>query len=320
MDPTQLQEYLKYMVVGLRLAAKPSLSRFKLDLFRAIASIDIMTAHDIQAKANPKLSESLANLLKSYVKEAIPSIDFNYDALASGIRGMSPGAISFPARPKIFDEANLNGTILVKGIIDPPISEWPIYNRRTQLFLSAGFYFKTPKLPGGGKYNSETAEQAGTLDIEFDESGLPIIMNEPIVSELITVIQSVAEKTVANPPEGAKSLTRDPQERKRLKEQAETAEQYSREQTREKEQRQQQKELQEANQATHGSPEIFKQYMSDQEEEEFGPRDLDKVLNTMYDNKNDRLLMRNEVNKKIQSLGLKWNPGKTRESSWSPEK
>ena len=66
------------------------------------------------AAANPAVAQAVANLVKEAVKPLLSKLnpDFGYDALSSGLRGMSEDSISFPARPADFDAANLNGTIL----------------------------------------------------------------------------------------------------------------------------------------------------------------------------------------------------------------
>jgi len=270
-----------------------------------------VNARCFQAAVNPEVAKTLADLLKSHLGEMIPKIDFHYDALKSGLRGMSEAAMSFPARPVEFNEEDLNGTILVRGTLSPPIqgSGKALAQKNTKLTLNVGFYFKTPRLPGEGKYMLE--QPAGVLDIEFNEEGVPVIKNEEEIVALVDAYKSLTAKVLSDVPEGAKRLTpKDPHEQKVQREQNEEAEKFTRETEREKKQHQEIKEQQDANATTHGTPEAFAQYMADQEETSFGPGDLQKVLDTVYGDKNSRLMMRNVMIEKLKELGLKWDPSK----------
>ncbi len=263
------------------------------------------------ARGNIEVAKSLSNVFKSYMAELIPGIDFRYDAPTSGVRGMNEAAFSFPARPREFDEEDLNGTILVRGNLNPPVQETGkgLVGFKTKLTFEIGFYFKTPRLPGNGKYMFQTP--AGTFDIEFNEEGQPVVQNEEEVVALTDAYSALSAKVMSETPEGARRLTpKDPHEQKVQREQNDEAERFEREKSREKQQHQEIRDQQDANSSTHGSEEAFVQYMQDQEETSFGPGDLQKLLDTKYSDKNSRLMMRNEVINKLKELGLKWDPSK----------
>jgi len=271
-----------------------------------------LAAWSLVALANPEVARAVANLVKETVKSITSDmkLDFGHDAPEGGVRGMSEGAVSFPVRPGQFDEKNLNGTILVKMVLDPPVagSGEDIAGTATTAKLFAGYYFKTPRLPGKGKYMFETP--AGEAGITFDERGDPELDDAGEIGDLVDAIEALAEKVVEDPPEGAKSLTRDPEERKRIREQNEEALQRRQEQEREEKHRKEYEAQREADQAVYGSAELFAQYLEDQEEADFGPADLQKLLNTMYNRADLRALNQVKVKDAVEALGYKFNPGK----------
>lgn len=269
-------------------------------------------AQEHLARANPAVAKAVADLVKEEIKPLLEQLnpDFGHDALSTGLRGMSEGSISFPARPAVFDSENLNGNLLVKLTLDPPVSGTgpAIAGSATTAVFTVGYYFKTPKLPGGGKFMWETS--AGQAEVEFDEQGNPMIVDSGDLVDLVDAMEKLAERVVDDPPEGARSYTRDPELRKQQRELNQQSEQSRKEKEREDAQSKAEKERRDADAHTHGSVEAFIQYMDDIDEDVFGPADLQKLLNTMYKDPTSRAVAQGEIRKQLVDEGLEWNPGK----------
>lgn len=269
------------------------------------------------AASNPEVAQAIAGLVKKTITPLLEQLnpDFGHDALASGVRGQSEGSVSFPVRPGAFDTENLNGNLLVKITLNPPVqgSGKDIAGTATSANFTVGYYFKTPKIPGSGKFMWETP--AGNAEIMFDESGNPQVEDPGDLADIVDALETLTDKVVEAPPEGARSYTRDPELRKQQREINQVNLQNKEELEREKSQSKARQEQREADSATHGSVEAFVQYMDDQDEDEFGPADLQKLLNTMYNDQASREVARGEIQKALTDEGLEWKPGKRTLSS-----
>lgn len=278
-------------------------------------------AMSVIAATNPEMAKAITSLVKDTIRPLLEqfSPDYGYDALKGAVgRGMSEGSMSFPARPAVFDQENLNGTVLVKITLDPPVtgSGKDIAGTTTTAKFECGFYYKTPardpvtKELVSAKYM--LAKDAGKAGITFDEDGNPSFDDDGDLVDLVEAMEAVAEEVAGNPPPGAKSLTRDRAERKRIHDQNKEAERLLQEQQREQEQQKKYQEQREADEAIYGSPEAFAQYLTDQEEADFGPADLQKVLQTMFRDKAQQAMQQVRIKDEIEKLGYKFNPGKNR--------
>lgn len=156
---------------------------------------------------------------------------------------------------------------------------------------------------------------AGNAEIMFDESGNPQVEDPGDLADIVDALETLTDKVVEAPPEGARSYTRDPELRKQQREINQVNLQNKEELEREKSQSKARQEQREADSATHGSVEAFVQYMDDQDEDEFGPADLQKLLNTMYNDQASREVARGEIQKALTDEGLEWKPGKRTLSS-----
>jgi len=276
-------------------------------------------AMSVLAATNPEMAKAITSLVKDTIEPLLEefSPDYGYDALKGAVgRGMSEGAMSFPARPAVFDQENLNGTVLVKIKLDPPVtgSGQDIAGTATTAKFECGFYYKTPAR------DPETEElvsakymlvrNAGQAGITFDDDGNPSFDDDGDLVDLVEAMEAVAAEVAGNPPPGAKSLTRDPAERKRIHEQNQEARRLLQEQQREQEQQRQYQEQREADEAVYGSPEAFAQYLADQEETDFGKADLNKVLQTMFRDREQQAFQQARIKGEIEKLGYKFNPGK----------
>jgi hypothetical protein len=270
------------------------------------------------AVASPEVASAIAKAIKDELAKK-GGFNFGYDVSDIGVSGQSEDHISFPARPVSFDKENLNGTIHVKFDLEPPIPVGAISlnNVETSAEAEVGFYFKTPKLPGGGKYMFPT--DAGKIDIIFDEE-TPLLVDPSQIDKLASKINELAEKIIEEPPIGARSHSRDPDRRRQLQEMAEQA------RAEQKKQEEKEKALELISEKestakfyekTHGSPEIFGDYMDSIEEEIFGPQDVQKILDTMYPTSSaaQKAMMRNEVINKLKEEGFEWSVQKTELSS-----
>lgn len=280
-------------------------------------------ARGLTAAVNPEVAKRITSLIKDTIEPLLEQFnpDYGYDALAGAIgRGMSEGSMSFPARPAVFDTENLNGTILVKITLDPPVSGSgkDIAGTATTAKLECGFYFKTPaKDPETGKTSGKymMARDAGKAEITFDGGGSPEFDDDGELVDLVEAMEAVAEAVVDSPPPGAKSMTRDPAERKRTHEQNKAAKKLLEEKRREEEQQRKFREQREADEAVYGSPEAFAAYLGEQEQDDFGPADLQKVLQTMFKDKLTQAAMQVKVKDDLERLGLRFNPRKNRLSA-----
>lgn len=267
---------------------------------------------EVTAAANPAVASAIAELIKTAVTPLLEEFgpDFGHDAPALGVRGQSEGEMSFPVRPKLFDSENLNGTLLVKIKLDPPVqgSGKAIANTETTASFVVCYYFKTPRIPGSGKCMWDTA--AGSAQISFDANGKPGLKDAGEVEDIATALEQLRDRVVDSPPEGAHSLSRDPQHRKEQAELNETARREKEEKAREKEQSERAKAQKEADSHTHGSVEAFVRYMDEQDEDEFGMADLQKLLNTMFPDNASRALAQGEIKRQLEAEGMVFNPKK----------
>lgn len=286
-----------------------------MDLVRIAESI--VSGPEVTAAANPEVAKAVANLVKTAVKPLLDKLkpDFGYDALDSGLRGMSEGSMSFPARPAVFDEANLNGTLLVKGVLNPPVqgSGKEIAGTATTVQFECGFFFKTPKAKGGGKYMFQTP--AGQAGITFDASGQPQLTDAADLVDLVDALETLADRVLSEHPPEAKSLTRDPRLRKEQAELNETARKEKAEREREQAQSDSARAQKEADAATHGSVEAFVNYMDEQDEDHFGPADLQKLLNTMFNDPPTRAMSQVRIKQELEAEGMVFDPKKRHLSS-----
>lgn len=156
---------------------------------------------------------------------------------------------------------------------------------------------------------------AGNAEILFDESGAPQMEDSGDLVDMVEAIESLTTKVVDSPPEGARSYTRDPELRKQQREINQVNLQNKEEMEREKAQSKARQEQKDADSATHGGVDAFVQYMDDQDEDEFGPADLQKLLNTMYNDQASREVARGEIQKALTDEGLLWKPNKRTLSS-----
>lgn len=264
------------------------------------------------AAANPEVGKAITQFVQETLRkfEGDMDLNFNYDAKANGLLGGSDTGFSFPARPHSFDEpGGLNGTLLVKMKMDPPISGSgsDIAGQATTVTMEAGFFFKTPKEKGAGKYMWGTP--AGQFEVTFGPDGEPEVQDSGDIAELVDVLSGLEERAFTETPPGAKSLTRDPQHRKEQRELNEIGRKNREEQEREKAQGLKLQEQKDADKVHYGSVEAFVDYMMQQDLEEFGPADLQKVLQTMFPDNASRALAQAEIKKQIEDYGLKFNPG-----------
>lgn len=273
-----------------------------------------VAAMSVVALANPEAARAITSLVKESIAPLLEAMapDFGHDAPGGGFRGMSEGAMSFPVRPGAFNSENLNGTILVRITLDPPISGSgeELAGTATTATFECGYYFKTPLRKGKGEYMFPVP--AGSAGITFDEDGTPGFDDAGDLADLVEAIEAVTERVVDDPPEGAKSLTRDPEERRRVREQNEAARRLQMEREREQEQQRKYQEQREADEAVYGSPEAFGRYLADQEEPDFGPADLQKVLQTMFRDKAQQGMQQVRIKDELEKLGYRFNPRKNR--------
>lgn len=264
-----------------------------------------VAARYLEAVSNPEVAKAIAGLIKGYLISKL-QLNVGYDATKEGVQKQSEDGFSFLVRPSDFDKENLNGTVQVRVTYDSPITETgpALANKPVNGAVEVGYYYKTPRLPGGGKYMFPKG--AGSIDIKFDKNGIPSLADPNQLNSIVDAIQDVTTQVVTEPPPGAKSLTRDPKEREREKELADKAREFQRE----KEQGEKAEAIRTQESETHGSIDSFVQYMADSDESSFGPGDLQKVLNTMYKSPNDRAFQRNNVITEIRDKGLKWDPYK----------
>lgn len=270
------------------------------------------TAHDLVAAANPAVAKAIAALIKQAIKPLLAGMkpDFGHDALSSGVRGMSDAEMSFPVRPDVFNSQNLNGNLLVKIRLDPPVqgSGKVLANQKTAATFTVGYYFKTPMQKGSGKYMWNIP--AGGAGITFDANGNPTMDDEGDLVNLIMAMEELTDRVISGPPPGAKSLSRDPQHRKEQSELNELARQRNREQERQVEQDAAAKSQKDTDKITHGSVEAFVAYMDAQDEDHFGPADLQKLLNTMFGDPVTRAMSQVRIKQECEAEGLVFDPKK----------
>lgn len=281
-----------------------------MDLVRIAETI--VSGAEVTAAANPEVGKAITQFIQEILRKFEGDLDlnFNYDAKAGGLLGGSDTGFSFPARPHSFDEeGGLNGTLLVKMSMNPPISGSgsDIAGQTTTVSMEAGFFFKTPKQKGAGKYMWATP--AGSFEVTFGSDGEPQVQDSGDIAELADVLSALEERAFNETPPGAKSLTRDPQHRKEQRELNEIGRKNREEQEREKAQSLKQQEQKEADKAVYGSVEAFVDYKMQQDQDEFGPTELQKVLQTMFPDNASRALAQAEIKKQIESYGLRYNPG-----------
>lgn len=281
-----------------------------MDLVRIAESI--VSGPIVTAAANPEVGKAITQFIQETLRKFEGDLDlnFNYDAKAGGLLGGSDTGFSFPARPHSFDEpGGLNGTLLVKMTMDPPISASgsDIAGQATTVSMEAGFFFKTPKQKGAGKYMWATP--AGQIEVTFGTDGEPQVQDSGDIAGLADVLIALEERAFTETPPGAKSLTRDPQHRKEQRELNEIGRQNREEQEREKAQGVKQREQKEADKVHYGSVEAFVDYILQQDGTEFSLADLQKVLQTMFPDNASRALAQAEIKKQIEDYGLKFNPG-----------
>jgi hypothetical protein len=277
----------------------------------------LVSQADLTAAANPAVAKAISDLVKTTIQPLLGKLnpDFGYDALSSGVRGQSEDSFSFPARPDDFNKANLNGTLLVKGTLIPPVqgSGKEIAGKATVVNLEGGFFFKTPKMKGAGKYMFPTP--AGKVDISFDANGSPQLKDPADLVDLVDALEQLNDHVLENHPPEAKSLTRDPQLRKEQAEINELARQNQAEKARETEQAEAAQAQREADEAIYGSVDAFVKHMDEMDEDEYGPAELQKLVNTQFRDPASRAIAQGEVKKQLDAEGMVFNPKKRHLSS-----
>lgn len=281
----------------------------------------IVSQTDLTAAANPAVAKATAALIKQAITPLLSEMkpDFGHDALSSGVRGMSDAEMSFPVRPDVFNGQNLNGNLLVKISLNPPVqgSGKAIAGQKTVATLVVCYYFKTPVQKGSGKCMWDTP--AGTVNITFDVNGDPKIDDEGDLVDLVVAMEELTDRVVSGPPPGAKSLSRDPQHRKEQAELNEIARQNKAEQERQVQQDAAARSQKEIDKLTHGSVEAFVAYMDEQDEDHFGPADLQKLLNTMFNDPATRAMNQVRIKQECEAEGLVFDPKKRHLSSRRPK-
>jgi hypothetical protein len=272
----------------------------------------LVSQADLTAAANPAVAKAIADLIKQAIMPLLSEMkpDFGHDALSSGVRGMSDAEMSFPVRPDVFNGQNLNGNLLVKITMDPPVqgSGQALAGKATQATLVVCYYFKTPVQKGSGKCMWDTP--AGSVSITFDPAGNPKIDDEGDLVDLVVAMEELTDRVISGPPPGAKSLSRDPQHRKEQSELNEIARREKAEQERQVQQDAAAKSQKDIDKATHGSVEAFVAYMDEQDEDHFGPADLQKLLNTMFNDPATRAMSQVRVKSECEAEGLVFDPKK----------
>jgi hypothetical protein len=290
-----------------------------MDLMRIAESI--VSGPEVTAAANPEVAKAIAALIKQAIGPLLEQMkpDFGHDALSSGVRGMSDAEMSFPVRPDVFNSQNLNGNLLVKITLDPPVqgSGKAIAGTKTRAKFVVCYYFKTPVQKGSGKCMWDAA--AGEVGITFDANGNPKIDDEGDLVDLVVVMEELTDRVISGPPPGAKSLSRDPQHRKEQSELNEIARQEKAQQERQVQQDEAARSQKETDKLTHGSVEAFVVYMDEQDEDHFGPADLQKLLNTMFGDPATRAMSQVRIKQECEAEGLVFDPKKRHLSSRRPK-
>ena len=313
MTPRELSANLRALAAAINKAKSPSRSQVASAIKTLIFSTDRFAA------ANPELAKILTDAIRATLPPK--EYDFSYDALEGGVRGLSEDSMSFPARPNDFDGESgvggikpLNGTLLTKIYLDPPItgSGPEIAGEITTVTLESGFYFKTPLKDKDHRNNTGKymfPMPAGSFEIMFDDDGSPIMPKPLDMPDLHHTLQSLSEHVHANIPPGAASLSRDPVHGKQQREKRENA---KREELRELEKKKllEEWENQKLSDAeTHGSIEKFVAWKMRNEDPEFGPQDVHKIVNILDKDPAGRKLNFPYIKEKlIKEEGMEWNP------------
>lgn len=283
-----------------------------------------------KGKQNPELAKLIANMITDYVGSEM-EIQRGYDLSDLGAHGRSDSSVSFSIRPASFGGKNgkdrINGSILITVDFDSPVegSGPSIANLEVNADVKVGFTFKTPKSRGLGQCMKPAGEgkwekgsfSIGSSEIIFDEDGSPMFVDESIFDKIAQAIKELSETVLENPPTGAKSYKKsdDPTETRIKNDQHENARQEQYQQEREKDQAEKSKADRSVMESSHGSPDAFKQYLDDNEEDSFGKADVDEITKFYGKNPDDRKKMFDPIKDKLVEMGLKWNPGKPKTAS-----
>jgi hypothetical protein len=260
------------------------------------------------AVANPDLAKAIADNIRDLLRQLGLELNTGKDLPAIGVQQHDEKGFSFPLYPAAFARAKNIGYVQVKGVYSEPLKTHGPENAGKNITcdMSVCYYFKKPAKKGSGQQMFETP--AGQVDVSFDDKGTPQLVDPGQVADVGDAVENLIDKIVAEPPPGSESEAAvDPNEERIKREQAEKAVKFK---------KQEQKKSGDAE--THGSIESFVQYMEDDEQTTYGLADLQKLMNNLFNNANDRAFQLENVKKQLGQYGLKFDPAKKFVSSLSP--
>src|SRR5512135_1277042 len=249
-------------------------------LWQKLASYWVATNPEIAesqvAKSNLPLAKAIADKIRAVLVDEEQGLGLKLntgkDLPSTGVQQQDEKGFRFPLYPDDLAKAKNIGFIQVNGQYSEAMPESGEANKGKSITVNMEvcYYFKKPKLPGGGKCMFNTP--AGQIDITFDDGGNPEIVDSGQVVDVADAIENLTNQIIDSPPEGSQSTAApDPHEAEIKREQAERARRV-----------QKQEVQQSGDKETHGTIEDFVQYMEDQGETTFGPGDRQKLLNNLY--------------------------------------
>jgi hypothetical protein len=265
-------------------------------------------AQEQVAKKNPELARAVADIIRNMLVDDAAGMGMKLntgkDLPSAGVQQQDEKGFSFPLYPQEFAQAKNIGYIQVNGQYSEPLHGHGPENKGKNISVNMEvcYYFKKPMVPGGGKCMFNTP--AGVIDLTFDDQGNPKIEDSGQIVDLADAIEHLRDRIVDDPPKGSESTAVDPNEERVKSEQADLARRFKK-----------QEEKVTGDKETHGSIEQFVQYLEDNEETTYGQGDLQKLLNNMYKNPQDRAFHKTNVMKELEQWGLKFDPKKTHVSS-----